>query len=102
MKKLLIGLLALSSISAFAEPLRCVSHATARNAQATMEWKMGRHDKETISVSDKSINGWPLAIEMNDNDKKENNIFPLTQIAKDGSYAFYGINDSYVNLCVKR
>lgn len=91
-----------SSSPAISHKIRCMSHDTNRDVQATLDWKLGKYDREPKSVSNETIRQWPLAIEIGTTQNPENaRVYSLTYIGKEGSHAFYGDN-KYVNLCVRQ
>lgn len=101
MKKIIIGLLALASISAFADSMNCVAHTVGGSIEDSLV-NMNRYGKNPTGVSGNTLKGFTLAIEMDSRSlTKENVVLQLMKISKDQSYAFYGMNDRYVQLCIK-
>ena len=103
MKKLVMVFGLLVSVSSFANSMKCVAHGLRSGATGVQESvsNMNKYGHETVSLSDKLINGYALAIEMGSESSNENSVFPLTKIAKDGTYSIYSINDRYGFLCIK-
>ncbi|MFZ4713742.1 MAG: hypothetical protein ACOYL6_08530 [Bacteriovoracaceae bacterium] len=107
MTKIIVGLFLISTFKVFAaDQMNCIAHDLrgSDSEVASSLMQLNRYGVKTVSLSNNTINGYSLAIELasNESNSNENIVYPLSKIDKKGKYSIYAINDSYGFLCVTK